>query len=256
MLYFCQHYYRSELRQKIIEGEYNFDTPAWKSVSPEAKGFVSKLLEYDPMLRYTAERALKNRWLTKFHPNVDPTTVRDVLSQLNDAPPKSEFEHLAWLVIAHKANPDEIVPLREVFEELDLNHDGRINHAEFKAALVNILGVSPKEADLIFRQVDVHKAGSVDYTTFLAALMGAQGRLKDKRIAEVFAHFDVDGCGYITPQHLRESLGTKVSKKFVDKLIEEIDTHHHGKIAFKDFKEVLNKKQDNDARRMEREDTA
>lgn len=183
--------------------------------------------------------------------------MRDVLSQLNDAAPKSEFEQLAWLVVAHKANPDEVVSLRDVFEELDLNHDGKINQAEFKAALVNILGIAPKEAQLIFRQVDIHNAGSVDYTTFLAALMGAQGRLQDKRIAEVFDHFDVDRCGHITQDHLRQVLGPKVSTKFVDRLIEEIDTHRDGHICFEDFKVALNKKHDShDARKMDRALTA
>ncbi len=230
---------RPSLKQAILEGEFGFDSPAWKSVSTDAKRFVSRLLEYDPSLRCTAKQALKNKWLAQFKPHVDKHTVENVLSHLHPVPPKHEFEKLAWLVVARNATIHEIEHLREAFVELDQDRDGKINHAEFKRAMIKITHYRSKEVEDIFRQVDAQHAGAIDYTTFLAALLAVQGRLQDDRLVDVFDHFDVDHCGYITHDHLRQVLGGSVSKKVINRLIEEVDEFKDGKIGFEEFKHAL-----------------
>ena len=46
-----------------MKGEYNFSSPAWKTVSKNAKNFISKLITLDPCKRMTAEQALAHVWL-------------------------------------------------------------------------------------------------------------------------------------------------------------------------------------------------
>ncbi len=230
---------RPALKEVILKGEFSFDGPGWRSVSDDAKRFVTKLLEYDPSLRLTAQQALKNRWLAQWKPNVDIQTAKHVLSQLHRFSPKCEFEKLAWLVVARNASVQETKHLRDVFEELDQDRDGKISHAEFKSAMIKIMHYQPKEVEKIFRQVDVQHAGTIDYTIFLAASLAAQGRLQNERIVKVFDHFDVDHCGFITHDHLRRVLGTKVSKTIINKLIEEVDEDKDGKIHFDEFKRAV-----------------
>lgn len=54
---------KEELIEKITKGEYNFNGPAWKEVSPQAKQFIQKLLTVDPKKRLSAKKALKDPWL-------------------------------------------------------------------------------------------------------------------------------------------------------------------------------------------------
>lgn len=46
-----------------MKGEYNFNNPAWKTVSKNAKNFISKLITLDLGKRMTAEQALGHVWL-------------------------------------------------------------------------------------------------------------------------------------------------------------------------------------------------
>jgi serine/threonine protein kinase len=54
---------RRALYQKIVKGEYKFNTKDWLGVSKEAKRFISSLLQVDPDVRFTADEALEHSWL-------------------------------------------------------------------------------------------------------------------------------------------------------------------------------------------------
>ena len=53
-----------ELFEIIKKGEYNFDAPAWKDISNEAKDFIRKLLVVNPNDRITADEIRIHPWIT------------------------------------------------------------------------------------------------------------------------------------------------------------------------------------------------
>jgi serine/threonine protein kinase len=53
----------SKLFQMIQSGEYEYPSPYWDAVSPEAINLIDKLLVLDPSQRLTAKQALKHTWL-------------------------------------------------------------------------------------------------------------------------------------------------------------------------------------------------
>lgn len=53
----------TEIRSKIIRGEYKFSSPTWDTISHAAKDFVSFLLKIRPADRLSLDRALKHIWL-------------------------------------------------------------------------------------------------------------------------------------------------------------------------------------------------
>jgi len=55
----------SEVEEKILKGVYSFSGKEGHMVSKEAKGFIQKLLTYNPNDRYSAAQALKDPWLLK-----------------------------------------------------------------------------------------------------------------------------------------------------------------------------------------------
>jgi len=54
----------TQLFEKIMQVEYDFDDECWDDVSDSAKDFIQKLLVKDPKKRLTADLALKHKWLT------------------------------------------------------------------------------------------------------------------------------------------------------------------------------------------------
>lgn len=52
-----------EVIEKIKKGVVTFDSPIWKTISPDAKRFVRQLLQTDPHKRISALASLQHRWL-------------------------------------------------------------------------------------------------------------------------------------------------------------------------------------------------
>jgi calcium-dependent protein kinase len=52
-----------ELFEIIKAGEYEFDAPAWKMISNEAKDLITRLLITDPDKRITAEEIRVHPWI-------------------------------------------------------------------------------------------------------------------------------------------------------------------------------------------------
>lgn len=51
------------LFDKIKKGQYDFPSPAWDSISAEAKQIVKSLLVVEPTARMTPDELLKNPWI-------------------------------------------------------------------------------------------------------------------------------------------------------------------------------------------------
>lgn len=54
---------QTDLFRLIVAGRYQFDSPYWDRVSPEAKDLIRRLLVTDPTRRATAREVLAHRWL-------------------------------------------------------------------------------------------------------------------------------------------------------------------------------------------------
>ena len=75
--------------QKIIEsvkeGKYTFDMEEWNLITEDAKDMVSKLLEYDPSKRITAQEALKHKWIKeKSVMDIDKNIIETTLMSLRN----------------------------------------------------------------------------------------------------------------------------------------------------------------------------
>jgi len=144
---------RKDIVDKIMRCDYQFKGPAWKTISPAAKDFVSALIVLDPWKRLTASRALKHTWLTTIRPTVQNEQVyEDVHRSLYQYAKCTKLKKLALMFIAHKSSTEEIVKLREVFAAYDNDNDGTINLADFKRAFAQF-NSSDEDLERLFRQV-------------------------------------------------------------------------------------------------------
>ncbi|KAF5913292.1 hypothetical protein HPG69_016908 [Diceros bicornis minor] len=61
------------LYQQIKAGAYDFPSPEWDTVTPEAKDLINKMLTINPSKRITAAEALKHPWISVSRPQLDPS---------------------------------------------------------------------------------------------------------------------------------------------------------------------------------------
>jgi serine/threonine protein kinase len=72
-----------ELFEKIKKCEYDFKAPAWKTISNEAKDFISKLLVADPEQRLTGQAIMEHPWILG-QTSVDQEKDSGVLEKMRD----------------------------------------------------------------------------------------------------------------------------------------------------------------------------
>uniref|UniRef100_A0A8C4R180 Protein kinase domain-containing protein n=1 Tax=Eptatretus burgeri TaxID=7764 RepID=A0A8C4R180_EPTBU len=53
----------ARLFEQILRAEYEFDSPYWDDISDSAKDFISGLMEKEPRIRFTCEKALQHPWI-------------------------------------------------------------------------------------------------------------------------------------------------------------------------------------------------
>jgi len=72
----------TQLFEKIMNAEYDFDDECWDDVSDSAKDFIQHLLVKEPEKRFTAEQALKHEWITSAAPD-KALNIHQRMSQYN-----------------------------------------------------------------------------------------------------------------------------------------------------------------------------
>ena len=55
-----------EIMENVAKANYSFNADEWKKASNLVKDFIRKMLEIDPIKRYSAEEALNDPWMKKY----------------------------------------------------------------------------------------------------------------------------------------------------------------------------------------------
>lgn len=227
---------RKETAHQVVKGQYSFASPKWKHISPQAKDFITKLLVKDPKARYTAPQALIHPWVAKVTKTGDLSKSERfrVYESLDSYRENPELKKLALQQIAHKATSEEVIKLRDIFHSIDISHEGTITLKELRRALSK--KYSENDINELFKNVDVNKSGSIDYTEFLAATLEAHISIEEDRIREAFQVFDRSNTGYISRDDLRQILGKNTDPSYVESLINGADRNNDNQISWSEFK--------------------
>lgn len=146
--------------------------------------------------------------------------------------------------------------LKQVFEFIDTNGDGKISPVELGKILTSLghdNSSADEEAKIMVREMDCDGDGFVDFNEFLAVMTSAGDRKgvnsdKDGELLEVFMVFDADKNGFISAEELQRvlvSLGCKdCSLKKCRCMIQGIDKDGDGCVNFEEFKSMMMMKSD------------
>lgn len=137
--------------------------------------------------------------------------------------------------------------LRDVFDAIDANGNGRLEFTEVKMAMQRAShhAVTDSEVRLFMSAADLDRSGDIDYTEFVSLMEAklADDLMTDKACLEdVFHVLDSSGDGWLTRAELSSffnGLSTEdfesPSESMLDEFMAEADTNGDGRIDYREF---------------------
>ncbi|XP_021287531.1 calcium-dependent protein kinase 2 [Herrania umbratica] len=226
----------------ILEGEIDFVSEPWPSISDSAKDLVCRMLTQDPKKRITSAQVLEHPWIREGGSASDKPLDSAVLSRMKQFRRMNKLKQLALKVIAENLSTEEIQGLKQMFANIDTDNSGTITYDELKTGLAR-LGSKLTEAEVqqLMEAADVDGNGSIDYIEFITATMHRHRLERDEHLYKAFQHFDKDNSGYIT----RDELETAMKEygmgddDTIKEIISEVDTDNDGKINYEEFRDMM-----------------
>jgi len=227
---------------KIREGVLNLQGSTWGDISPDAKGLLKMLMKYSPQARYTAGQALEHDWIAHLAPKCSGKCLgSSVVDRLKAFKNQNQLKKAALEIAATQLEEGQIKALRESFECLDVNGDGKLSMTELTEGLEKLgLDLSGFDVKGIVANLDGDGSGAIDYTEFLAAALDKKVALTEEVLWTCFNVFDQNGDGKISPEELKICLDSPDASKVVNtqrvaKLLKEVDLDGDGFIDFAEF---------------------
>jgi calcium-dependent protein kinase len=243
-----------EIIKNVTRGVYYCEEYPWPDVSDSAKDLIAKLLVKSLDKRLSANAALEHPWLTNKDKTNKAVISEAALRNLKTFRAKNKLKKAALTVIAGEVGGKALMDLKNTFLSLDTDNSGVLSMDEIQAGLkeagfTNI----PDELQKVMDSVDADGSGKIDYTEFIAASMSQREYLQEEVCWKAFRVFDKDGNGVITPEELRDVLGSE-SKEMeasfsrntdeIMQIINDCDTDGDGCINFEEFLAMMKKEDD------------
>ncbi|KAL6880192.1 hypothetical protein ACP4OV_011757 [Aristida adscensionis] len=229
--------------EQVLQGELDFESDPWPSISSSAKDLVRRMLIRDPQKRLTAHEALCHPWVCVDGVAPDKPLDSAVLTRLKQFSAMNKLKKMALRVIAENLSEDEIAGLREMFKMLDTDNSGHITLEELRRGLKRV-GANLKDSEIttLMEAADIDNSGSIDYGEFLAATLHLNKVEREDNLFAAFSYFDKDGSGYITQDELQkacEEFG--IGDAHLEDIIRDIDQDNDGRIDYNEFVMMMQK---------------
>ena len=229
--------------EKILNAKYDKKALEKSKCSPELKDLIKKTLVKDYKKRISIDSALKHKWFSLFEDNTKndfKIIDQDILDSLQNFQYTNILQKETFYYLAKLSNDKEILKLKKAFEIIDKDNSGEIEYEEIPN-IFHDLGIQASEDELksIFKSLDFHCDGKVNYSEFLAGTLSSLKIFKDDKLLSAFKYFDVNDEGHITCDSIITAL--KASNVAVDEmeLIDYFNKRKLKKINFEQFKTLV-----------------
>lgn len=222
----------------ILQGDIDFESSPWPSISTSAKDLVRKMLTQDPKKRISSAQVLEHPWVRIDGEAPDKPIDSAVLSRMKQFRAMNKLKKMALKVIAENLNEEEIKGLKQMFTNMDTDNSGTITYEELKTGLARLGSrLSESEVRQLMDAADVDGNGSIDYIEFITATMHRHKLEREDHLYKAFQYFDKDNSGFITRDELETAMlehgmGDAASIK---EIISEVDTDNDGRINYDEF---------------------
>ena len=154
---------------------------------------------------------------------------------------------LAYLVHNFPQMKD-VVNACKLFNQIDVNGDGKINKQEFLKGLQTKLNSDTlaKDVDTIFKNIDMDNNGYIEYEEFVRAAVSKEYFVDENVLRFAFRYFDKDNSGEITFDEIESVFKESITDKSnvheaLKQIISEVDANGDGIISFNEFADIMKK---------------
>ena len=244
-----------EIMAKVALGKYDLESSPLDKLSKSGKDLIKKLLVMEPSKRISAQEAINHPWFKEnnsrelYNRIKDESTIKKLVNNLKKYKRDSIIQEtaLAYLVHNFPQNKD-VINACKLFNQIDVNGDGKINKAEFLKGLQSKISSSTlkKDVDQIFQNIDMDNNGYIEYEEFVRAAVNKEHFISENVLRFAFRYFDKDDSGEITFDEIesvfKESITDKTNvHEALKKIISEVDANGDGIISFNEFADIMKK---------------
>ena len=244
-----------EIMQQVAIGKYDLQSNPFNKCSKNCLDLIKKLLIMDPKKRITAQEALNHPWFKDnkskelFNQIKDEHTLKKLISNLKSYRKDSIIQETALAYLVHNfPQMKDVVNACKLFNQIDINGDGKINKQELLKGLQSKMKSPTLEQDVeqIYRNIDMDNNGYIEYEEFVRAAVSKEKFINENVLRFAFRYFDKDGSGEITFDEIedvfKESIADKTKvHESLSQIINEVDANGDGVISFNEFADIMKK---------------
>ena len=244
-----------EIMQQVAIGKYDLKSSPFNKCSKSCLDLIQKLLIMDPKKRITAQEALSHSWFKEnrskelFNQIKDEHTLKKLISNLKAYKKDSIIQETALAYLVHNfPQMKDVVNACKLFNQIDINGDGKINKQELLKGLQSKMKSPTLEQDVeqIYRNIDMDNNGYIEYEEFVRAAVSKEKFLNENVLRFAFRYFDKDGSGEITFDEIEAVFKESITDKnkvheSLAQIINEVDANGDGVISFKEFADIMKK---------------
>ncbi|GMM34415.1 hypothetical protein DASC09_017400 [Saccharomycopsis crataegensis] len=169
-----------KLLKKSLKGEYEFLSPWWDEISNDAKYMVKKLLNVNPLKRYSIDQMLSDPWITKG--NFQSLKKSYSYNEKNNV---DYFPNYRKLVIEQKVD-DKVAPIEHQPEahgnDISLNTPNRINPNSSEGGV--LIAKEKKYKSIFNKHIEIQRENSALFTSCESAINHAPSPLQQLKEEE------------------------------------------------------------------------
>lgn len=153
--------------------------------------------------------------------------IKKIIESLKNFRSEKKFQKEVIKIMVMFLADAEIKHLREIFRDIDADHDGIIGRQELKEFFAkHDEYVNDDEIIQLIQSLHLTDPDRLSYTEFIAASIDKRFFLSKDRLRLIFQYFDLENNGAISMENIKEVFarsGVKVTQEQVRSMVRELD---------------------------------
>ena len=161
------------IRKKILVGDFNFNGPAWKNISQDAKDFISRILVKKS--RPTPNELLNDKWVKVDGTAPNALLAPTIVQRMHEFTAMDKLRRMTSQMMVATLPPESLVGLEQMFKTFDKDNSGHISIDELRTGLKKLSTTTggkqllDDELNKLVATLDLDGNGQLDYKEFVAA---------------------------------------------------------------------------------------
>ena len=226
-----------EIMIAIQKGKIRFPSPEWDDVSDDVKNLILRMC-CPPEKRLNAEEVLNESWVKDNALDSSKNTIPKNINGFKEYARSNKFRKAVLTYIASRLSEKEIKTIKEIFQRIDTDNDGKLTLEEMKKAFSSG-DLKMEFNEDIFKQIDTDKSGKIEYTEFISASLDKNIYMNEQKLRDAFNLFDTDKNGKISASEIERVLKLGINSKEIEDIMVKNDINKDGEIDFKEFMHMM-----------------